>query len=194
MEENPSYAQKWAGLVKNRQADSQEWQRTQSQRRHPDRVWLHKHVKGLVLDVGCGTGLDAKAFRVYVGADVTLPFLKAAHFRHKVANVVRCDGRYLPFRDKVFPTAFSKGLLLHYPQREGVKIIYELLRVSKTTYISWGALGGINYTPSNRPIIKKSPKGFFYNRYDLNELEKHFKIIPIKEGISITLVKDVNKT
>jgi len=172
---------------------SKTWGRTAYQKCFTsDRSWLHQHLKEPVLDVGCGTCLDACGFTRYVGVDITKSFLKEAHFTYQVANVSRCDARQLPFKDKAFQSAFSKGLLLHYLQKEGTKIIWEMLRVSKETYVAWGfgveAFNkGVSYLPSYNPLTSKSPEGFYYNRYDLKELEKHFRIEPV-EGTTVTKV------
>lgn len=185
------YAHRWASTIKN----IEEWHRDESQREHPDRLWIHKYAKEPVLDVGCGTCLSAEPFKDYVGIDVTRAFLEVAHLSYGVKNVIRCDAQYLPFKDKVFETAFSKGLLLHYLQKVAIKIIWEMLRVSKTTIIAWGIVKWsphkrVNYLPSYKPFISMRSSGFYYNRHDLAELEKHFEVILVGEGTSITIIEE----
>lgn len=170
--------------------ESVTWQHSQEKIHNIDRVWLGKNVKEPVLDVGCGSCVDATMFKDYAGVDITLSFLQACHCTYKVENVVRCDGKHLPFKDKIFKTAYAKGVLLHYPQKNGEEIIKEMVRVSEITYVSWGFVDNINYTPSDNPIITKQGL-FWYNRYDIRELEKLFEILFVK-GTTITSVKEVN--
>lgn len=194
------YAKKWE---KKRQ-HPEKFQRNPCQSSNSDRLWLHKHLREPVLDVGCGTCQDAESFKDYVGLDITRSFLRAAHFTFGVSEVIRGDARRLPFRDKVFETTFSKDVLVHYPQEEGMKIIWEMIRVGRRTYVAWGlehpervdelAKRGLrpegiyNFIPG-KPVRFKNVKGFHYNRYDLTQLEKHFKIIPVGDGTSITFIK-----
>lgn len=191
------YANLWTTTIKNVKT----WHRCTKQKRHPDRLWIHKHVKEPVLDVGCGTCLDAKTFDKYVGVDVTRIFLKSAHSLYGVSHIIRCDARFLPFKDKTFETAYSKGLLLHYLQEEGMKIISEMLRVSNVTVIAWGIIKWAkkqilparrvhNYLPSNDPFVSACLEGFYYNRYDLAELQKRFEVTFIGKGTSITIIEE----
>lgn len=191
------YADQWGTTVKKHKT----WHRSKEQKQHPDRLWIQKHVKEPVLDVGCGTCLDAETFRNYVGVDITRSFLKPAHFLYGVSHVIRCDGRFLPFKDKTFETAFSKGLLIHYLQEEGMKIILEMLRVSNVAVIAWGIVKWAknqvlparrvrNYLPSNDPFVSMSAEGFYYNRYDLAALQKRFEVTPVGKGTSITIIEE----
>lgn len=194
------YAKKW----EKKRRDPEKFQRNPRQFSSPDRLWIHKHLREPVLDVGCGTCQDAEPFKGYVGIDVTRSFLRAAHFTFGVSDIVRADARHLPFRDKMFETSFSKDVLVHYPQEEGTRVIWEMLRVSRATYIAWGVeeperveklakrglrpVGIYNFMPG-KPVLFKNVKGFYYNRYDLAQLEKHFEVIPVGGGTSITLIK-----
>jgi len=184
------YVKRWSKTF-GREKD---WARTTDQRNHPDRLILQKLVKPPVIDVGCGSGLDAEYYDDYVGIDVTPEFIDAAYNIYGVKKLVLCDARYLPFKDKSFETAFSKGVLIHYPQKEGEKMLHEMIRISNITYIAWGIplLGhghGKNYIPTGKPCLSISKSGFHVNKYDLNELEKQFEVHPQKNGTSVTLVK-----
>lgn len=185
------YAKKWSKGF----GTEEDWARSKAQENHPDRLLLKEIVEQPVIDVGCGTGLDASIYGDYVGIDVTPEFIASAHRNYGVDRLVLCDARHLPFRDKTFKTAFSKGVIIHYPQNEGTKMIHEMLRISDTTYIAWGIplIGpghGENHMPTCTPKHVMSKSGFHVDRYDLTELEKHFEIYPMKKGTSVTLVKE----
>ena len=185
------YAKRWSIIY----GKEKYWARGQEQEQHPDRLLLRKIVKLPVIDVGCGTGLDVKFYEDYVGIDVTPEFIKSARRKYNDARLVLCDARYLPFRDKVFKTAFSKGVVIHYPQEDGEKMLHDMIRISNITYIAWGIpiIGpgrGENYLPSYTSKFFVSNAGFHVNRYDLKELEKNFKIYPLEEGTSVTLIRE----
>lgn len=99
-----------------------------------------KYLKGIVLDVGCGTALlyrflSKKAFRklkLYVGVDLSDGMLWKA--KDKVsreiipAELIRADADFLPFRDKVFDAIFTFTLLQNMPEpnitcRELIRVI-----------------------------------------------------------------------
>ena len=67
--------------------------------------------KGLLLDLACGTGrhliaLDKEGYGV-VGLDISLKLLKVAKSRLHVAQLVRADMRFLPFKPQAFAAAVS---------------------------------------------------------------------------------------
>ena len=158
---------------------------------HPDRLLLKKIVKEPpILDVGCGPGLDSIYYEDYTGCDVTPKLLSYARKRYGAKNLVLCDARCLPFRNKAFKTAYSKGLVIHYPQNEGMKMLFEILRVASKVYIAWGILGrNRNFLPTYDPYIERTKPGFYNARYDLAELEEHFKITLVSEGTSVTSIE-----
>jgi len=188
------YTQRWEEIYGNREEG---WQRTTKQMMSKDREWLYINAEEPVLDVGCGSCIDALFFDEYIGCDITHSFLKGCK-KYGVTNVVRCDARKLPFKDKAFESAYAKDVLLHWPIEEGMKIMRELIRVAKTAYVAWGTAfkdfsGGVYETPlifvpSPEPISFKH-QGFYYCRYDIRQLEKHFKIGAIKEGTTITQIE-----
>jgi len=78
------------------------------------------HPKGIVLDLGCGTGTAGGAIRragaQVVGADLSLACLLAA--RRRLDAVVRTDAAALPFKDNSFDGLVMRGALhhLHAPE------------------------------------------------------------------------------
>ncbi|RLG72557.1 MAG: hypothetical protein DRO23_10250 [Thermoprotei archaeon] len=100
-----------------------------------------KHLKGIVLDAGCGTALlyrflNKKALRrlkLYVGVDLSDGMLRKAKdkvFRENIpAELIRADVDFLPFRAKVFDAVFAFTLLQNMP--EPAVTCRELIRVIK---------------------------------------------------------------
>lgn len=168
------------------------WQRDENQIKHPDRKWFYENLKGKVLDVGCGNCVDEPKFKDsvdYVGVDVTFNLVKSGHFDYLVEKVVRCDGRFLPFHDKCFDTAYSKDLLLHYKWENAVKFIDEMFRVANTVFVAWG-LAGYNYYPSNDPIEIHGIDGFYYNRFSLAQVKQRYNIKSVSNNTSISLIEE----
>lgn len=66
---------------------------------------------GMILDFGCGDGhrWDGNNNDI-VGVDTNLPRLRQAKVR---VAAVRCDGRFLPFRQSVFSLVISDSVLEH---------------------------------------------------------------------------------
>ncbi len=91
---------------------------------------------GLVLDVGCGTGilldhLKDSAQNV-IGVDIAVNALKQALRRpsyHSKVNLLNVDADHMPFLDEIFDTVFVVTLLQNMPEPE--RTIREIMRVSK---------------------------------------------------------------
>ena len=87
-----------------------------------------EHLKGIVLDAGCGTALlyrflskkTLRKLKLYVGVDLSDGMLWKA--KDKVsketipAELIRADVDFLPFRDKVFDAIFAFTLLQNMPE------------------------------------------------------------------------------
>ncbi|RLG76492.1 MAG: hypothetical protein DRO23_00670 [Thermoprotei archaeon] len=96
-----------------------------------------------VLDVGCGTGLlysfinsKKQQFRstgMYIGIDISYGMLEKAKPKIDqgtiLAELIRADADFLPFRSKVFDSVFAFTLLQNMPNPNVT--CYELLRVLK---------------------------------------------------------------
>ena len=91
---------------------------------------------GLILDIGCGTGLlfndISSENEGVVGLDVSKKLLLQAREKaRKKQNVyvVQADADYSPFRDSVFKTVFAFTLLQNMPQPpETLKEIYRVMQ------------------------------------------------------------------
>jgi SAM-dependent methyltransferase len=157
-----------------------------------DRQWLYAHLEGPVLDVGCGNGIDYEGFREkgYMGVDVTPSFLEAAK-RYGVPEecLTLADARKLPFKDREYKSGYLKDVLLHYRQEDGYAFIDELLRVCEDAYIVWGHLGERSFLPSDEPVEERWADTFYYNTYDLRELEKKYRVTFIEEDTTITKIE-----
>ena len=179
------YFRKWRRHSKR----ASTWQRHAGQLEHPDRRWLYEHVAEPVLDVACGSAVDAGGFEDYVGLDVTAPFLEAARFTYGVDNLVLGDGRSLPFRDGCFATAYAKDLLLHLEWGDALKVLGELVRVGRRSYVAWGVeRDGSVYTPLPDRDVLKMRSGFWYNRFSRQRLNTYFSIGEVVEDTTITEV------
>ncbi len=79
----------------------------------------------MILDFGCGEGLrwDGTHHDV-IGIDINLGRLKVANNRFPV---IRCDGRFLPFRESAFLSLVSFSVLEHIEDYQGA--LSEMKRV-----------------------------------------------------------------
>jgi len=133
-----------------------------------------------------------------VGLDVTPSFIDMAK-QYGAEHLIIGDARNIPVRDKAVTTSYTKDLLLHLPYGDAVKVIRELLRVGRRSFIAWGIgydRGGRRvYTPveSDKDVIRRSG-GFFYNRFSRKKLNRICRIGEVKHGTSITEVKEKRRT
>jgi len=87
-------------------------------------------MEGSFLDVGCGTGTLGFILKVWgrkgdiVGIDLYEESLKKA--KQIYDHVVLCDGRFLPFRNKVFSFVSAVEVLEHISKIEGKLFLKQL--------------------------------------------------------------------
>jgi len=187
------YLKKWENRIHEFNIDPRTWHTQKHQVEHVDRKWIYQHVDEPVLDIGCGTAIDGLVINEYVGLDVTPSFLMAAR-EFGVKNLVIGDARSLPFRNKCFNTGYTKDLLLHLPWDFAKKVISELLRCSKKTFIAWGINTEkgepVFFTPTNKKNTSTELGGFLYNRFSRKRLKEICIVGDVVSGTSITEVKE----
>lgn len=154
-------------------------------RAHEDRVWMYEHMDKPVLDIGCGTCIDAPGFGDgYVGLDITPSLLRVARFVYGVQNLILADGRSLPIRDNAFKSTYARDLLMHYLLEDALRFIEELCRTGKTSYVVWSR----KYMPTDEEVISRNFLGFWWFTPDAEDLEERFWIGPPKGNTSVTEV------
>lgn len=92
----------------------------------------------LVLDLGCGSGIDSIEFARNEAQAVSVDFNQEAVkqtrdlFREaqNVGDFIQASATHLPFKDDVFGCVYSFGVLHHIPNVDGV--LQEMERVLKT--------------------------------------------------------------
>ncbi|MEN3055160.1 MAG: class I SAM-dependent methyltransferase [Candidatus Methanosuratincola petrocarbonis] len=94
--------------------------------------------RGMVLDLGCGTGRNAAALASFgyyvVAADLSIGMLKSLRKRFSQLGMaeVRCDALHLPFREGVFD-AVALVAVIHHIRGKGNRLrgMAEVRRVTK---------------------------------------------------------------
>jgi len=135
----------------------------------------------MILDFGCG---DGRRWTEYnddvVGADVSL--LRITDAKSKIP-VVRCDGRFLPFRSSVFSRILSDSVLEHIPDYK--RALAEIRRVAAN-----GGTCRILQPVDNDPLffVARRVAGAwngdkvyskFSSGYLLRQMSKSFRIISV---------------
>jgi SAM-dependent methyltransferase len=112
------------------------------------------------LDVGCGTGLAARALRSragrVVGADVSAEMIGAALEECPEVDFVPLEGPRLPFADGEFDVQFCACVYHHVPLRERRAFVAELVRVVRPG----GLLFVFEHNPWNpltRRVVDRCP-------------------------------------
>jgi len=95
-----------------------------------------------VLDVACGYGIHGHVIRprkyygghkaTIIGCDLSLPLLKILkkHF-NPYDNLIHCDVRFMPFRDKIFDIILAGEIIEHLTKEEAIKLIHTLERLCR---------------------------------------------------------------
>ena len=99
--------------------------------------------EGSILDLGCGKGWSWKFFVnpnrsnsfLTVGADISLPYLKYCQEKGLYEDLIRCDVRKLPFKEKSFDVVLLLQLVEHLTKEEGLKLIDEAEKIARKQVI-----------------------------------------------------------
>ncbi len=92
----------------------------------------------LILEVGCGSGIDSAEFArngaKIVSTDLTRTGVELTHNLLKENSlpslVIQCDAKNLPFENETFDCVYSFGVLHHFPEIDAA--LTEIHRVLKT--------------------------------------------------------------
>lgn len=89
--------------------------------------------RGLILDLGCGTGQHAGQFRSdeYLGIDLSSTYLAAAGRRFPDCLWCQADATQLPLRDHSVTTVVISGLLHHLDEHLASRTLQETFRILK---------------------------------------------------------------
>jgi len=72
------------------------------------------NLRGVILDIGCGLGLDVDTFKTLglepIGIDLSYVGLEKARNHSPESEFILCDARRPPFRPQTFDALFSKDL------------------------------------------------------------------------------------
>lgn len=82
-----------------------------------------------VLEVGCGVGFQALTVLRYTSNVIAVDLTKDIMWP-KIVNFIICDGRALPFRDRIFDLTYCSNVLEHVVNRP--LFLSEVGRVTKT--------------------------------------------------------------
>jgi len=141
-----------------------------------------KNNKIKILDIACGTGrfvqdlFKTKKEIKYHGIDTSKAMLKKLkdRMKGKSINLYCKDASKIPFKDKTFDLTYSFHLLWHLEKQDQIKIIKEMMRVTKD--------GGII-------IIDAYNKNFLYDNLRKKTYKKGREIF----RLSIGEVKEILK-
>ena len=88
-------------------------------------------IRGLLLDIGCGTGFYARFFDAasYVGIDISSAYIAAANRKHPSHKFLIASGFALPVTDHSFGTAMISGVLHHLSNDDATTVLSEAARV-----------------------------------------------------------------
>jgi ubiquinone/menaquinone biosynthesis C-methylase UbiE len=123
----------------------------------PVRRELNKETK-TILDVGCGRGLGTRSITrkkkyTTVGADIFLPDLIEAQKSRTHDEYVRCDARYLPFRNKSFDVVICIAMLEHVEKAEGKRLLANLEAIAVKKVIVATPVGYLPTSHEKSPVL-----------------------------------------
>ncbi len=145
-------------------ADGYDELHEEEQKKKLEIIKKNLNPKGLILDLGAGTGISAKFFKNIILLDPSKEMLKKAKGKKVIAKAEK-----IPFPDKIFDAIISVTALHHTNIKEVIK---EIKRVSKDN---------CKYAFT---ILKKAKN---YNKI-IKELKKNFKLREINEEKDTILI------
>ncbi len=104
-------------------------------------VWRLLHSSNAsLLDVGCGPGRVGGIIKrhksIYsVGVDIFTPYLEHCQKNGTHDELIRCDVRHLPFREKSFDAVMCKEIIEHLDTQEGDRLIKDLEKIARSQVI-----------------------------------------------------------
>ena len=124
-------------------------------------------VKGLVLDIGCGTGCHLRLFNDIIGLDISQEMLKKALSAGK--PLVLASAEQMPFKDETFDTVLCLFSVLNLCDHK--KVVHEINRVLKVKGIAVVSVASVydkNYSYNEKKNLKideyAKTKKFFVNK------------------------------
>ena len=141
--------------------------------------------KGLILDLGCGSGRNIEKNNSYICCDFSIEMLRKAVEKRDNQNIeaafVLCKAEELPFKNTCLDSAMMIAVLHYSKERE--KCVEELVRVMKPDSKS---LISVWKRGIGESFVKWNYNGKSYDRYfygfsedELNKiLTKSFDVVP----------------
>lgn len=97
---------------------------------------LAKHARGLVLDIGCGTGAHAKMFEKYIGADMSRKMVLEASKKNKKQYII-ANAESLPFASSSFDSVICMFTVLNLcDAKRAAKEMSSVLKAGGTAVVS----------------------------------------------------------
>lgn len=155
-----------------------------------DAIQFHKYKGKMVLEVGCGSGIDAAEFARF-GAIITavdasqlaiVETRKIFRERGYQGDIKLADALQLPLKDSSYDMVYSFGVL-HHIETPGIALseIHRVLKKDGEFISMWYNRDSILYGYSISHLgleferVKGAPHARAYSKYELNELLQRYK-------------------
>jgi len=123
-------------------------------------LFVAQFVRGLVLDVGCGSSYGisiinrvAKGLNDVVGLDIDIDLLRYGKLLYNVDSLILADARFLPFRQQTFDSIICLELIEHLPKIGQIKLcrdLYNALKKDGLLFIS--TPNKLWFSPFRKPL------------------------------------------
>ena len=152
------------------------WQKQGALLNHIDRFLEWVPAGGVVVDVGCGPGLDTAVFRrrgfQAAGVDLSWGMMQAGRRQVGVLPFAQADMRALPLRAAAVDGLWASASLLHLPHEEAGGVLHSFARFLKpggVLYVSVKKGRDAGWVPN--PYFGDSPRFFaFWQPEELDAL------------------------